>query len=422
MRFRSWMRSLLSGNRLVLILCSMVVIHVAVMIAYTQYTKLAVEENSRDEIIEQMVYIIGVIQNAPSHQRPTELNKIKFPNITASLSQLPLWPLHIEDSAFWEIEPKLHQPEAKLYASYHLPSGEWLNLHGHIHTNELERQLFLIILEIVVASALLFSAWSMARFTQPLKRFKEAAERLGVDLQSESLIVYGPSIVQETAGAMNQMQKKIQELLNNRTKMLAAISHDLRTPITRLKLRSHFINNKEIAEKVVKDLDEMEAMITQILAYAKAEFQDENKIKLDLNSLLTTICSDMQDLGHDVTYIGVATRTPFWGRSIALNRAFSNLINNAVKYGKKVIVDLHKDETTITVTISDNGPGIPEEELVNVFAPFYRTDKARSSDTGGVGLGLAVTRDIVRAHGGKIILENRVEGGLSAIVKLPLKH
>ncbi len=405
--------NLIQGPHLLIFLTAMVILHLCVMVAYTQYSKQTENELNRDEVIEEMVSMIEVAQTYQGQEREEALSKLYYPHLIYTISNSPASDLQIRDDAYWQLEKKLHDRNTKLSVSYQLPSGNWLNLTAHIKTNALEMQLFLIILELVVAVALLFSAWSVARFTGPLKHFKLAAERLGVDLHSESISVYGPSIVRETANAMNQMQKRIQNLLSNRTQMLAAISHDLRTPITRLKLRAQFISAPEEYEKTINDLDEMEKMISQILSFAKAEFENEEKVKLDLQSLLVSICDEMQDMGHDAQYIGTLSRVTFYGRTLALKRAFTNVVNNAIKYGQHVQVNLQYDNDLITILVRDDGPGIPENELEQVFDPFYRTDRARSSNTGGVGLGLAVTLDIIRAHSGKIILSNNPEGGLT---------
>lgn len=410
-------RKYISGTHVLIFLSAIVVFHLIAMVAYTQYSRVTFNELNRDDIIEQMINIIEVLQATSGSEREHELAKYKNPHLTYKITEKPLWQLTIREDAFWQLEKKLHGKHTALRASYQLPSGEWLNLQAHLESKAFELQIFLILMEIVVAGALLFSAWSVHRFTGPLNHFKMAAERLGVDLHSESIdVVYGPSIVRDTADAMNKMQQRIQQLISNRTKMLAAISHDLRTPITRLKLRAQFISDPEQHEKTIKDLDEMEKMISEILAYAKSEFENEEKIKLDLHSKLTAICEDMQDLGHDVKYIGCNRQVTLTGRSIALKRAFTNVVNNAIKYGKHVTIDLRVDNKNIIICVKDDGPGIPDDELTKVFDPFYRTDRARSSTTGGVGLGLSVTKEIVRAHGGKILLRNCSGGGLETVM------
>ena len=199
--------------------------------------------------------------------------------------------------------------------------------------------------------------------------------------------------------------------------MLAAISHDLRTPITRMKLRMQFIYDEKLKEESLHDLDEMESMIQETLSFARDDAAKEHKKSLDLVSLIHSICIDAREMGHPVNFHSRQNRIPFTGRSLALKRAFTNLVYNAIRYAKQVSVTIFARHHSIIVHIDDNGPGIPEDDLEQVFTAFYRGEKSRSRDTGGVGLGLAVTRDIIEAHQGKITLSNRRPHGLRAMVE-----
>ena len=265
-----------------------------------------------------------------------------------------------------------------------------------------------------------FVAWSISRFTEPLKEFQKAAERLGVSFKTTTLEEYkGPPVIRETAQVMNKMQQRIKDLINDRTMMLAAISHDLRTPITRLKLRAHMFDDDELTNKTLNDLDEMEMMISEVLTFSKNENDNEVKRKLDLSSLIETICNDIADLGHPVTFNKPAKRLPYNTRELTLKRALTNLIQNAIKYGKEAIVQVKSNHKQITITVEDNGPGIPEKEIEQVFTPFYRCDHSRSRKIAGTGLGLAIAQSAIRAHGGDIILKNKKPNGLLVTVILP---
>ena len=260
------------------------------------------------------------------------------------------------------------------------------------------------------------SAWSINRFTKPLQNFKAAAERLGIDLQTTPQAVVGPSVVREAALALNKLQQRIQELIRDRTQVLAAISHDLRTPITRMKIRTQFVADDEARLNFESDLAEMEQMINDTLTFAREDAATEQKKKIDLVSLVQTLCDDMQDMGHAVIFQTKLTRVPFSGRLLGLKRALNNLLGNAARYGKHVEVSLSTRGKSIVMHIMDDGPGIPEADLQRVFEPFYRAEQSRSRDTGGSGLGLAITRDIIKAHDGKIHLKNRKPHGLIATV------
>jgi len=185
-----------------------------------------------------------------------------------------------------------------------------------------------------------------------------------------------------------------------------------------MKLRAQFIEDPEFHEKNRIDLDQMEAMIAETLAFAKNNNRLETRVKLDINSLLNSVCNDFADIGFDVSYHALDQNVAIKGRSIALRRAFNNLIENAVKYGNKADVRIETKRNTVIIIIDDEGAGIAEEQLEKVFEPFYRVDNSRSRQTGGTGLGLALARDIISALGGSIRLTNRNKIGLRVIVTL----
>lgn len=391
------------------------------MYFYIQDNQYALRASNRDAMIQKIINAIHLVNATPKANRQSAIDAMADPNLSVSLTDEPKWTLRFHEISFWVINQQLRIREIGEFAiSIRLPDGLWLNCRANINKKILVSQLLLISLELIMAAAIMISAWSIHTFTKPLSRFKSAADRLGVDIQAKPLLEYGPSIVRETADAMNKMQQRIHDLINDRTKMLAAISHDLRTPITRMKLRTQFIEEQELHNKNIKDLNEMEVMISQILAFAKQDPMKETPRNLDLFSLLATICDDTADMGHQVNLTSEHYRIPFYGRPISLKRAFTNLINNAVKYANNVQVAIQKRSRSAIVTIEDDGPGIPEKDLMNVFKPFYRGEHSRSRDTGGVGLGLAVTRDIIRAHSGRVLMSNRPEGGLKVTVILPL--
>jgi signal transduction histidine kinase len=211
----------------------------------------------------------------------------------------------------------------------------------------------------------------------------------------------------------------LSRFVEDRTRMVAAIGHDLRTPLTRLRLRAEFIDDPEVQRKMLSDLDEMESMINATLAFARDDAAHEPRVATDLADLLQSLCDDRIDAGAAASYAGPPHRTVTC-RPVALRRAFANLIDNAINYGTAADVTLTPGPAQVTVTIDDHGPGIPESEWEKVFHPFYRLESSRSRDTGGTGLGLAVARTIIRGHGGDITLSNRSEGGLRVSVVVPV--
>jgi signal transduction histidine kinase len=273
---------------------------------------------------------------------------------------------------------------------------------------------------LVMAVAIVaFSWWASGWITAPLSEFAEASERLGVDVNAPPLAEDGPEEVQTAARAFNQMQTRIRTFVEDRLRMLAAISHDLRGPITRLRLRIEQIDMDPSAQaKMLSDLDEMAQMVGSSLAFARDEATDEGSQPFDLAALLETLCDDAVDSGRDAEFDWEG-RLVYQGRPLAVKRLFANLIDNALRYGGDVKVSLSNDPQAVRVFIDDHGAGIPERESENLFKPFYRLEKSRNKRTGGIGLGLATARSIARAHGGDVLLQNRPEGGLRATVTRP---
>jgi signal transduction histidine kinase len=278
---------------------------------------------------------------------------------------------------------------------------------------------YLLSLVLATAMVLVISAWAVRRATAPLALFAQAAERLGTDVGAPALAEKGPREVRRAAAAFNEMQRRLGRFIRDRTQMLAAVSHDLRTPITRLRLRAEFVEDAEQRDKMLADLKQMESMIAATLAFARDDDAEEPRTPFDLGVLLQDLCDDAVEAGHAATYEG-ASHITYGGRPMALKRAFANLIDNAVKYGGMARVALATDDDGLTVVIDDDGRGISEDELEKVFAPFYRVDPSRSRESGGTGLGLAVVRSVVRGHGGEVVLANCAEGGLRATVTLPV--
>ncbi len=264
-----------------------------------------------------------------------------------------------------------------------------------------------------------FSWWASGWITAPLSEFARASERLGVDVNAPPLAEDGPVEVRSAARAFNQMQTRIRSFVEDRLRMLAAISHDLRGPITRLKLRIEQVEIEPGAQaKMLSDLDEMAQMVDSSLAFARDEATEEASQPVDLAALLNTLCDDAIDAGRNAVFEWDG-RLVYQGRPLAMKRLFANLIDNALRYGGEVAVSVSNDQNVVHVCVHDRGPGIPESERENVFRPFFRLEKSRNKRTGGIGLGLATARSIARAHGGDVVLANRPEGGLRATVTLP---
>ncbi|WP_317214746.1 ATP-binding protein [Gluconobacter sp. GP1] len=271
--------------------------------------------------------------------------------------------------------------------------------------------------------------WATRRLIAPVTTLATAAEALGRDVNSSTVLPEnGPSEIRRAAIAFNTMSMRIRRFVSDRTLMLTAIGHDLRTPITRLKLRAEFIDDDELRNKILADLDEMEAMVAATLAFGRDSASNEQVVFLDLRTLLQTIMDEAAESHPDqadtLVYELPMQPVRIQARSVALKRALNNLILNSLKYGGSAHVTLipptkkKEKDRTARIIIEDNGPGLPESELERVFEPFVRIETSRNRETGGTGLGLSIARTILRAQGGDVRLQNRGEGGLRTIITL----
>jgi signal transduction histidine kinase len=278
---------------------------------------------------------------------------------------------------------------------------------------------FLLSMAIMSVIILAVSVWAVRRVTKPLASLATAAERLGRDVTAPPLPEAGTIETRQAARAFNDMQMRLRTLIDNRTRLLAAISHDLRTPLTLLRLRAETVENAQERDKMLGTIAEMDAMIGATLQLARDQSADEPSRPTDLTSLLQSVVDDMRDAGFSVR-LQPAGAIVHACQPAALKRAVRNLLDNAVKYGKSGTVNIRRTSQAIEIVVDDEGPGIPQKELTRVIEPFYRLDKSRSRDTGGVGLGLAIAQSIVQAHGGTLTLSNRPQGGLRATIHLLL--
>ncbi len=263
------------------------------------------------------------------------------------------------------------------------------------------------------------AAMLLRSLVRPLRRLAAAADAIGrgPDVQVAET---GPEEVRHVAQAFNGMQARLRRLMQDQTQALAAVSHDLRTPITRLRLRAGFLDDPEMQAAIDADLEEMEVMIEATLAYLRGEAETEPKQVTDLAALLSTLIDGACDAGSAATYAGpnhIAVEI----HPSAVRRAFANLVNNAVTYGNSAHVTVVPGEDGIAVLVEDDGPGIPAADLERVFEPFQRLEDSRNRGTGGVGLGLAIARQAIENEGGSIRLSNRPAGGLRAEVRLPCR-
>ncbi|WP_085674321.1 MULTISPECIES: ATP-binding protein [unclassified Pseudomonas] len=283
--------------------------------------------------------------------------------------------------------------------------------------DELPRNL--IILALMLASSLLVALFATRYLARPLERFAEGARRFGKDFNAPPIPVVGPHDLRQAILAFNATQAQLKHFVNDRTQMLAAISHDLRAPLTRMRLRGEFIEDGDLQARLFKDVDEMQAMVDAALEFFRDDARLEQTTAFDLAEMLQTVVEDFKDAGIKVA-LDAPRRCVYVGRPVGIKRVLVNLVDNAVKYGLAPEMRLAVTAEHLEIRVLDRGPGIAPELQERVFAPFFRIEGSRNRDTGGVGLGLPAVRAIVLEQGGSVTLANRPGGGLEVKVCLPV--
>uniref|UniRef100_UPI0035CC27AF ATP-binding protein n=1 Tax=uncultured Sphingomonas sp. TaxID=158754 RepID=UPI0035CC27AF len=301
-----------------------------------------------------------------------------------------------------------------------LADGSWLHFHTRqaIHQANLASERILLAM-VPVAALLLMGGLFIRRTLLPLRRLALAADAVGSGSdRDEAVPEAGPSEVRRVIGAFNRMHARIYQLIADRTQALAAVGHDLRTPLARLRMRADGIADDVLRDAVEADVLEMDAMVASLLAYLGGEGESEARVAIDLAVLCATVCDDVVDRGREADYFG-PEHLELAVRPVMLKRAIVNLVENALHYGERVFVTLLRDGERVVIRIEDDGPGIPAESLARVLEPFVRLDMARARDTIGLGLGLSIVARAVAEHDGALVLANRAEGGLRAEIALP---
>ncbi|KJU77904.1 ATP-binding protein [Pseudomonas chengduensis] len=393
-------------------------------------------------LMERMAGIARIADALPPEQRQKAADAASDEAFNArwlrqhSEAQLPA----IDDAAFRYgaglLQQLLQRPQARIEAyepkdwpsprdesryvlMIELADGSWMEFSTASRIWGLERvPRSLVYLLLMMISTLTVALVAARYLAAPLERFAQGARRFGVDFRAPPITPEGPQEIRQVIVAFNAMQSRLRHFLDDRTQMLAAISHDLRAPLTRMRLRGEFIEDAEQQAKLFSDVDEMQSMVNSALDFFRDEARLETATAFDLSELLHTIVDDFKDAGVQVA-IQVPRRQVYVGRPIAIKRMLVNLLENAVRYGREAQVMLQADDEGVEIRVLDRGPGIPVEQQEAVFAPFYRLEASRNKHTGGVGLGLSAARATVLEHGGRLSLDNRTEGGLEVRVMLP---
>lgn len=431
----------LYGRMSALLLAALIVAQVLSLLIFTHERHQLIENAIRNGMTDRATAIVGLLQRSPPEWRQRIVHNSSRRGLRFALSdhnvlgdeppnQLLRLQLHQLPSDFRtaiaHADKRKHRPlgpDRSVFAmSLPVQDGQWLLAVKILHdppSNWGKSSVLSLILSVLLAAlvVLTIGRW----ITRPLAKLSSAAERLGRGEQDQPLVETGPEDIRKTTRAFNQMRERLERFVADRTRMLAAISHDLRTPITALRLRAEFIDDEENRGKILETLDEMQHMTEATLAFAKSEHTTEATQTVDITALLDALCEDYRALGNKLEF-DTTQRLICRCRPLALKRALRNLIDNGLAYGSNVNVNLQTPPGHIAIHITDSGPGIDATQLERVFDPFVRLESSRNRDTGGIGLGLSIARTIVHAHGGDLSLRNRPQGGLEAVIKLPATH
>ena len=354
----------------------------------------------------------GLLGGANDREIRVELHEVEqgippMPHLAPEMAEMHLAMMRGELSA---IEMQL---------SIALADGQWLNVGTRFERPPLQWPWASIVSFGITAAIILVSAcwFLLTRLTGPLLRVSRAADRLGRGEAVDPLPLIGPSEVRGLTQAFNRMQARLTRFVADRTRLLAALGHDLRSPLTAMRVRAEMVDEDETRDSLVASIEEMQEMVDATLAFARGMASSEVYETVDLKTYLKQLQADMIDGFTLDTANSISVRL----RPQSVRRALRNIIENAQRYGGGAEVTFVHDAEYVQIRVSDNGPGVPEAELEQVFEPFFRLEKSRSRETGGTGLGLSIARTIVRAHGGEVALTNRTEGGLLVTVTLPLE-
>jgi signal transduction histidine kinase len=423
----------ISSQIALIIVAGLVIIHAVVTAIFFLYRP---DDHGRPESPAQLTTLVRLIDAAPPADRPRILAEV-----ARSFPQMELGPLDPSptDVAWLDRDvPPLGLLARRLGNGFRVAALESDPGEGAAHRVAIQLKdgqviaarivvpppppfgpgsVTLLSLAVIIA---LLGLWAARMLTAPLRAFAAAAEAFRPDGEISPLPERGPAEIKTAAKALNQMRERIKRLVDDRTRMLAALGHDLRTPITRLRLRSEFIGDEGLRRQMLDDLDQMTAMVESVLVFLRKERSHKDTIAIYASASLQTICDQFVDLGHDVRYDGPDHAAIKAHRS-ELHRALTNVIDNAVRYGGRAIVRMQADPAGIVITVEDEGPGIPgAEQKAAMLEPFVRGEAARSmDDKTGFGLGLSIAHAIVAAHGGTLTLLDREPSGLAVRIALP---
>jgi signal transduction histidine kinase len=425
----------ISGQIAFLVVASIIAIHLIITATFLIHRPDQVEP-SIDRGHSQLAAVAQLLGTASATERPRLFSDITraFPQL--DLESLPPGPVPTASEADGRILRSLHRrlgggyrifalgPVDSRKIGIALPDGAMIS--AKIASEPWPRPFWagpwLTTLLFAVLSVTLLGVWAARALTAPLSSFAKAAENFSLNGAAAPLPERGPEEIRSVAKAFNRMRERISTLIDDRTKMLAAISHDLRTPITRMRLRSEFIEDDVHRSRMLRDLDQMRSMLEQVLSFLRNDRKLEAMTLVDIASTLQLITDQFCDMGHKVAYDGpehaMATVRPD-----DLHRSITNLVENAVRFGAEATIRLKVSAKSVTIDVEDDGPGISDAHKDIMLEPFVRGDDARNMDeAAGFGLGLSIARSIVQAHGGALSLNDRQPHGLIVRIELPVRQ
>lgn len=455
-----WPFNSLRGQLVVLIISALVVAQAISLWLFVDERSLAVRAAIGAEAAGRAANVALLIEEAPSELRSSILRAADSPLVRFEVAEAPtvdhlnhfdggavealirtlLGPSDARDvrielheandelRPMSNVEPEVNHLHQKLIhnhlsaiemtLSIELDDGNWLNVDTRFQRPPLQWPLLSTVSFGITAAIILAAVcwYLLSKLTYPLRRISEAAERFGRGENADTLPETGPQEVQELTAAFNQMQDRLTRFEADKTRIMAALGHDLRSPLTALRVRAELIEDDETQNAMIASIEEMQEMVETTLAFAKGMAVSEPFETIELGTFLNQLKSDMLDV-FDIC--SENEQITMRARPNTLRRALRNIIDNAVRYGGNAEMRYHIGQGAALIEICDNGPGIPEDELEQVFEPFFRLERSRSRATGGTGLGLSIARTLLRASGGDIMLNNRSEGGVEAKISLP---
>ncbi|KTC83917.1 sensor histidine kinase [Legionella cincinnatiensis] len=370
--------------------------------------------------VRSLVHLVTLLQKNPQSLWPVILRNQSTSWAEITLSPKPLFNKNALLTLKTPILFNLIKQTNKLEFSAFIKENTWLNIRV-ISPFPRETNSIISLFLILIGILFFINYWAVRTLNQPIHTLIQSLHYSEHQENWLPIPVTGNQDQRAIFKKINDLQEKVNKLLANRTRVVTAISHDLRTPLTRLKLRAEYLENDPNYSKIMADINEMELMIRETLDYFRDINVEEKPQLFDLVALISSLKEDATELNYDVSFMSDNPKLVYYGTVNLLKRAFNNLINNAVHYGYKAMIHLSCLENKIEITITDQGPGLAESDLEQVFLPFYRSESSRSRSTGGTGLGLTIAREIIQMHQGDITLTNNIQGGLKVIINLPIK-